>query len=142
SLFDVFNEEGVRNDGDTGVRHFVIIKEINDEDLNGLEESQVTIVCSTRKNKQPYLLEYVEKERIGIERDSAIVGGDIERKELGLKETVQQLGGDIENERVGAETDNETSNGSDFHDNEYDVEEDDKMFETYVDMDVEWAGCD
>ncbi|CAK9133833.1 unnamed protein product [Ilex paraguariensis] len=60
SLFDVFDEEGVGNDVDIGIRHCAIIEEINDEDLNGLQESQVTTIYSTRNNKQPYLLELIK----------------------------------------------------------------------------------
>ncbi|CAK9147528.1 unnamed protein product, partial [Ilex paraguariensis] len=78
-------------------------------------------------------------ERAEVERDSVTIGGDIENERAGAKRNSATIRGDIENVRVGALTDNETSDGSDFHDSEYDVEEDEKMFETYVDMDVEWA---
>ncbi|CAK9148126.1 unnamed protein product [Ilex paraguariensis] len=117
---------------------------------------------------QPYLLEYVEKERAGIERDSATIGNDIENERAGVERNSSTIegdmenervrvkrdntivgadienerggverdnttvGADIENKRVRAEIDNKTFDRSDFHDSEYDVEEDEKY--------AEWAG--
>ncbi|CAK9137547.1 unnamed protein product [Ilex paraguariensis] len=102
------------------------LQEIDDEDLNDLEESQVTTVSSTKNNKQPYLLEYgklvanevytnveegnecakdisnVDKvnENFGVNKDNKCVGVDRENGSVGV---------DIGYERVEFERDNATN---------------------------------
>ncbi|CAK9176310.1 unnamed protein product [Ilex paraguariensis] len=62
----------------------VIIEEIDDENLNGLEDSQVIAISSTGNNKQPYLLEYHEVVATRVDTN-ATVGGDIEKEKAGVE---------------------------------------------------------